>query len=60
MIVVYAEGENPKAGNQEFAASNTPYDRWFKDRCKEIFPPFVDFDQPAPANEEIFSWVQGE
>ncbi len=56
MIVVYIEGEDPIAGNREFAASNTPFDRWFKDRCKEVFATYIDFDQPVPPNEEIFSW----
>jgi Family of unknown function (DUF6176) len=55
MVVVYLEGGDPVEGNRQFAASNTPFDRWFKDRCKEIFPAFVDFDRPVPANEEIFS-----
>jgi Family of unknown function (DUF6176) len=56
MIVVYLEGEDPIAGNREFAASNTPFDRWFKDQCKQVFAPYIDFDQPVPPNEEIFSW----
>jgi hypothetical protein len=59
VIVVYLEGEDPIEANRQFAASNSAYDRWFKDRCKEIFPAYVDFDQPVPANEEIFSWVRG-
>lgn len=58
MIVVYLEGEDPVQANRDFAASNTPYDRWFKDRCKEIFPPYIDFNQPVPPNEEIFSWQE--
>lgn len=56
MAVVYLEGEDPVRANQEFAASTMPYDKWFKDRLKEIFPPFIDFTQPVPPNEEIFSW----
>lgn len=59
MVVVYLEGEDPVEANRQFAQSNTPFDRWFKDRCKEIFPPYVDFDQPVPANEEIFSATRG-
>jgi hypothetical protein len=57
MVVVYLEGRDPVASNRQFAASNTPFDRWFKDRCKEIFPAFIDFDQPVPQNEEVFSSV---
>jgi hypothetical protein len=58
LIVVYMEGENPAEANRQFAASQTPYDRWFKDQCKGIFPPAIDFDQPVPANEEVFAWVE--
>ena len=55
VVVVYLEGADPVEGNRQFAASSSAFDRWFKDRSKEIFPPFVNFDQPVPANEEIFS-----
>ncbi|HEY3058671.1 MAG TPA: DUF6176 family protein [Chloroflexota bacterium] len=55
MVVVYLEGNDPVDGNRQFAASNTPFDRWFKDRCREVFPAFINFDQPVPANEEVFS-----
>jgi hypothetical protein len=55
MVAVYLEGNDPADANRQFAASNTPFDRWFKDRCKEVFAPFVNFDQPVPQNEEIFS-----
>ncbi len=55
VVVVYLEGNDPVDGNRQFAASNTSFDRWFKDRCKEVFAPFVNFDQPVPQNEEIFS-----
>jgi hypothetical protein len=57
VVVVYLEGPDPIDGNRRFAASNRPFDRWFKDQCKEIFPGFINFDQPVPANEEIFSSV---
>jgi Family of unknown function (DUF6176) len=55
LVVVYLEGTDPVEANRQFAASNTPFDRWFKDRCKEIFPAFINFDQPVPQNEEVFS-----
>ena len=38
---------------KEFA-SDAPYDRWFKDQLKGLFPPEIDFDQPVPGIEEIF------
>jgi hypothetical protein len=56
MAVVYIEGEDPARANREFAASATPFDRWFKDSLKEIFPPFIDFDQPVPMNETLWDW----
>jgi hypothetical protein len=55
VVVVYLEGADPVEANRQFAASNAPFDRWFKDQCKQIFPPFINFDQPVPANEEVFS-----
>jgi hypothetical protein len=58
MIVVYMEGDDPREANRQFAASNGAFDRWFKNSCRDIFPPYVDFDQPVPANEEIFSWTR--
>jgi len=57
VVAVYLEGDDPVEANRRFAASSAPFDRWFKDRCKEIFPAFIDFDQPVPRNEEIFSSV---
>jgi len=47
-----------RSPNREFAASGAPYDRWFKDSLKEFFPPFVDFDQPVPANETVWDWTR--
>jgi hypothetical protein len=58
IVVVYVEGTDPVDGNRQFAASQSPFDRWFKDRCKEIFPAFVNFDEPVPANEQIFDSAQ--
>ncbi len=57
LVVVYLEGQDPVEGNRRFAASNSHFDRWFKDRCKDIFPEFIDFNQPVPANEELLSSV---
>jgi hypothetical protein len=60
ILVVYMEGEHPWETNRQFAASQTPYDRWFKDELKKIFPDFIDFDQPVPQNEEVFSWAEAK
>jgi hypothetical protein len=56
LITVYAEGENVKSGNEGFAASQSPYDRWFKDQLKELFPRLVDFDQPLPPSQQLWDW----
>ncbi|HEY6294452.1 MAG TPA: hypothetical protein VIX15_02225 [Streptosporangiaceae bacterium] len=58
VAVAYLEGKDPVQANAEFAASAAPYDRWFKDRLKELVPPFIDFDQPVPANQTIWDWTR--
>jgi hypothetical protein len=58
VAVAYLEGKDPIRANREFAASAAPYDRWFKDRLREIFPPFIDFDQPVPANQTVWDWTR--
>jgi hypothetical protein len=57
IAVVYLD--DPVRANREFAASQKPYDRWFKDQLKGIFPPCVDFDQPVPPNQQIFDSRRG-
>ncbi len=56
LITVYNEGEDMTGANEAFAASQSPFDRWFKDRLKELFPRFVDFDQPLPPTRQIWDW----
>jgi hypothetical protein len=58
VAVAYLEGKDPVAANREFAASGGAYDRWFKDSLREFFPPFVDFDQPVPANQTVWDWTR--
>ncbi|MEA2647074.1 MAG: hypothetical protein QOE92_2157 [Chloroflexota bacterium] len=58
LVCVYLEGNDPAAGNREFAASQTPFDRWFKDECKGIFPPEISFDDPVPPVTQIFEWME--
>jgi len=60
VAVAYLEGKDPVEANREFAASGAPYDRWFKDRLKELFPPFIDFGQPVPANETVWDWTRDQ
>lgn len=54
VIAVYLEGDDPVEGNRRFAESRSEYDVWFKDQCKEIFPPDIDFNQPLPPISEVF------
>ena len=54
VAAVYLEGDDPFAGNAQFAASNDPFDVWFREQCREIFPPYVDFSKPVPGITEIF------
>ncbi len=56
-ICVYLEGHDPVKGNQSFAASTRPYDVWFKDRLRLLFPAEVDFSKPLPPIEQIFDYV---
>ena len=58
VAVAYLEGKDPVQANREFAASAATYDRWFKDRLKELFPPFIDFDRPVSANETVWDWTR--
>jgi hypothetical protein len=58
VAVAYLEGKDPIEANREFAASAATYDKWFKDRLKEFFPPFIDFGQPVPANETVWDWTR--
>lgn len=51
---VYIEGDDPVQGNRGFAASQSPFDVWFKERCARIFPPDIDFNQPLPPITEVF------
>jgi len=56
LIVVYLEGDDPAEGNRKFAASRDAYDVWFKDECKKIFTPEIDFNDPLPAIQSLWSW----
>jgi hypothetical protein len=54
VAAVYIEGDDPFAANAKFAVSNDPFDVWFREQLKTIFPPFIDFSQPVPGITEIF------
>jgi hypothetical protein len=57
LVCAYLEGNDPVEGNRGFAASTRPYDVWFKDQLKGLFPPEIDFSQPLPPIEQIFDYV---
>ena len=42
------------AGNAKFAASEDPFDAWFKAELGKLIPAFVDFSKPVPGVSEIF------
>jgi hypothetical protein len=54
IICVYVEGDDPVEANRKFAASQSAFDRWFKDECRNIFLPMINFDEPVGPVEEFF------
>jgi hypothetical protein len=56
LVIGYLEGADPVEGNRRFAASQSEYDRWFKDQLRSIFPAEIDFDQPLPPIEQLWDW----
>jgi hypothetical protein len=56
MIYGYIEGDDPAGANRGFAASQSPFDTWFKAECRNIFIDDVDFNQPLPPIETLWDW----
>ena len=54
IVGIYIEGDDPAKGNAGFAASQDPFDLWFKEELTKIFPPAVDFSKPVEGIEELF------
>lgn len=50
MMIVYFEAADVKKTFEEFAHSNEPFDRWFKDQVKAITD--VDLNQPGESAPE--------
>ena len=48
--IILLEGEDPVAANTAFAASQDPFDVWFKQTVKEFTG--IDFGQPLPPIEQ--------
>jgi hypothetical protein len=54
VAAVYLEGKDPDAANAKFAASEDPFDAWFKAELGKLYPPIIDFSKPVPGVSEIF------
>ena len=54
LVGIYIEGDDPQKGNAGFAASQEPFDLWFKEELKKIFPPAIDWSKPVEGVEELF------
>jgi hypothetical protein len=54
IVGIYIEGDDPQKGNAGFAASQDPFDLWFKEELTKIFPPAIDFSKPVEGVEELF------
>lgn len=54
IVGIYIEGDDPQKGNAGFAASQEPFDLWFKEELRKIFPPAIDWSKPVEGVEELF------
>jgi len=55
MVIVVMEAEDPAEAFKQWAASNDPFDRWFKQQAGAITG--LDFNQPIPAlPEQVYEW----
>jgi hypothetical protein len=52
--IIYLEADDPERAMQRWAAAETPFDRWFKQRSQEIFG--IDFGQMSPLPEQVLAW----
>lgn len=60
VICVTELGEPVEATAQKYAASNRPFDRWFKDQVKRLTGIDPDSEPLGPPTEEVFSFDAGE
>jgi hypothetical protein len=58
LAAVYIEGADPFDSNARFAASDDPFNVWFRGELANLFPPEIDFGQPVPGVTEIFDSEQ--
>jgi hypothetical protein len=55
LLVVHFEADDPMGVFTRLAASEQPFDVWFKEQVREISG--VDLTQPVgPLSERVFSW----
>ena len=55
MVIVVMEAADPAAAFKQWAASNDPYDKWFKQQAGVMTG--LDFNTPIPTlPEQIFEW----
>jgi len=52
MAVVYWEGDDPRAGLQEFASSEDPFAEWLKERGREVY--HFEPARTLEEDEEVF------
>jgi hypothetical protein len=55
LLLAYLEADDPLRAFQAFAASQTPFDVWYKQRVHELSG--LDMNQPPQGlPEQIFAW----
>ncbi len=56
IVIVYVEGDNPLRALGQFVASQSPFDRWFKEQVLAFSG--IDLNQPpaGPPSEVLFDW----
>lgn len=54
MAIVVLESDDPAAFFQGVATADDPYSQWFRAQLSAIHG--IDFDEPAPLNEEKLHW----
>jgi hypothetical protein len=52
VAVVYIEADDPLAALGEFGGSDEPFNRWFRDRMKEVHG--IDISEPGPPVDKVF------
>jgi hypothetical protein len=58
IVCLEAEGPDwtPERALREFAASDDPFDSWYRGRMREIFGCDLDRSPRAPGGELLFGW----